>query len=136
VLVHSAWSEGIGSSIAFGVEGLPKETSAVLILLCDQVAVTETDLNALVDCYKNNLHKDAPSIVCAKYAGRFGVPAIFPRAFFPQLMSLAGDVGAKKILEQNAVVDVCMDHAVIDIDTQENLIQFIHATSAGKEQRS
>ncbi|MFO1388258.1 NTP transferase domain-containing protein [Cellvibrio sp.] len=126
VIIHSEWQEGIGSSIACGVASLPNNVSAVMVLLCDQVAVTAEDLKLLVKCYNNSLRNEsAGQITCATYAGRLGVPAIFPRRYFPQLISLKGDVGAKKILEANAVLTVPLERAAIDIDTPENLNHFI-----------
>lgn len=136
VLVNPNWSDGLGGSIAYGVAALPTHTSAVLILLCDQVAITVTDLNNLCHHYKS-LSEDANSapIVCASYENGLGVPAIFPQRFFPQLIALHGDIGAKKILQNNSVVSVPMERAAIDIDTQENWIQFtqLNITEGGHQ---
>lgn len=125
-VVNSDWQAGLGSSIACGVSSLPKNVSAVLILLCDQVAITKKDVDSLIKSYQDSLlGQTSGHIVCATYAGRVGVPAIFPRHFFSQLNALQGDVGAKKILENNEVIAVPLERAAIDIDTQENLNNFI-----------
>ena len=128
VIVNSNWSKGIGSSIACGVSALPVSASAVLIILCDQAALGVADYHLLQGCFlavsEQSESHNIP-IVCASYGDQLGVPAIFPKRFFPQLMALSGDVGAKKILYGNSVKTVQLLMASIDIDTQENLKDFI-----------
>lgn len=126
VIIHSEWQEGIGSSISCGVASLPNHVTAVMVMLCDQVAITQEDLGELVKCYNNSKRDESDGkIVCASYAGRLGVPAIFPRRFFSQLVSLQGDLGAKKIIEANEVLAMPLARAAVDIDTQENLNHFM-----------
>jgi molybdenum cofactor cytidylyltransferase len=61
-------------------------------------------------------------VVCAVYDGHAGVPALFPRTFFADLMALDGDSGAKAMLQSlNDKVTVPMPEAAIDIDTIEDL---------------
>ncbi len=126
VVVNPDWREGLGSSIARGVAALPANTSAVLILLCDQVALAAADLDALILCYQETFSSaDSAAIVCAGYADGPGVPAIFPRRYFAQLMELDGDAGAKIILRTNPVLRIPMEHAQIDVDTPQDLASFI-----------
>lgn len=133
IVVNPNWHEGIGSSIAYGVAALPANVSAVLILLCDQAAITSADLNVLCNRYKDVCdHINSTPIVCASYANGVGVPAIFPRRFFAQLMALSGDLGAKKLLQNDAVISVPMERAATDIDTQESWIQFTKAYQNNK----
>jgi molybdenum cofactor cytidylyltransferase len=39
-----------------------------------------------------------PAIVASAYAGVHGVPAIFPRSMFADLLALRGDKGARSVL--------------------------------------
>jgi molybdenum cofactor cytidylyltransferase len=57
------------------------------------------------------------------YDGHVGVPAIFPRICFSELMQLRGDEGARAILERNAyrLVRVPMPNAAVDLDTPADL---------------
>jgi molybdenum cofactor cytidylyltransferase len=121
VVINPAWQQGLGASIACGVAALPANTQAVLLLLCDQVAITAADLRRLINAYPTLCAPDNARlpIVCAAYAGGLGVPAIFPKAHFAQLMQLAGDKGAKPLLQQHNATPVPMGNAAIDIDTQE-----------------
>jgi molybdenum cofactor cytidylyltransferase len=54
-----------------------------------------------------------------------GVPAIFPRSVFSDLVALRGDVGARVLLQRNPdrVVRVPMASAAIDLDTPEDLLK-------------
>ncbi len=128
IVINPNWRAGIGNSIACGVAALPSTASAVLIVLCDQVALTAADFMLLCNRYQQLLDDktsvEVMPIVCAAYAEGLGVPAIFPQRFFNQLTALEGDCGAKKLLLTNSVMSVLMERAAIDIDTQDNWVQF------------
>lgn len=124
VVINPDWDQGIGSSIACGVAALPASASAVLILLCDQAALSSLDLAHLTSRYEHVSSNAIPPIVCASYADGLGVPAIFPNYYFNQLKELRGDMGAKHILQHNLVLKVPMATAEIDIDTQDQWVRF------------
>jgi len=111
------WHKGLGHSIAAAVEQLTGKYQSLLILAADQIAITHGDLEALLN------QSDGEHIVAAHYDGQPGIPAIFPESFFSDLAELSGDRGAKKILmsHPDAVVHVQCPNAAIDIDTRENL---------------
>ena len=124
-LVHPQWVNGLGASIAFGVQHLPADTDAVLILLADQIALTQVDVDGLRQRFEQQRGESSlKNIVCAHYGGQVGVPAIFPRRYFDELAALQGDKGAKKILLTDSVVSVSLPNAAIDIDTPEDLLNF------------
>ena len=62
-------------------------------------------------------------IVCAKYQGKRGVPAVFPASFFDNLKKLSGDKGAKMLLQKTdlSVVELVLPEASMDIDTVTDL---------------
>ena len=112
------WQRGLGHSIAFGVEQVD-QADGILILLADQVAVTSEDILHLLQAF------DGQHSVCAHYADRKGVPAIFAPQHWPGLMALEGDRGARQLLQQDdAIAAVDMPNAAIDIDTKEQLERF------------
>ena len=119
VIVNRQWREGLGSSIRAGVSALPPACEAVLLLLADQLAVSSDDLRRLASAWKGQ----DTVIAASSYAGTVGVPAIFPRWCFPDLMGLRGDYGAKSVLHRHAdrLVRVPMPNAAIDLDTPEHL---------------
>jgi molybdenum cofactor cytidylyltransferase len=91
---NTLWPEGIGSSIRRAVSGLGPGCDGVLILLCDQPRLTAAHLDALIEAF--SLRPDRPA--ASVYAGSAGVPALFPRAMFGELLSLTGDSGANRVL--------------------------------------
>ncbi len=112
------WGRGLSTSLVSGVAALPPEADAVLILLCDQPAVTAEDLDALIAAWQ----VEPELIAAAGFNERLGPPVIIPRAFWPQLAALRGDQGARSLLEwhtERATVD--MPHAALDVDTPEDL---------------
>jgi len=119
-LIHNpAWQSGVGKSLAIGVRALRARGAAgVLVMLCDQPLVPESDLMTLVDAWQDN-----PLIpAAARYNDSAGVPAIFPASYFEQLAELEGDTGARALLRgQNECSIVDMPSAAIDIDTAEDI---------------
>jgi molybdenum cofactor cytidylyltransferase len=118
VIVNRRWQEGLASSLRAGIESLPDDVAA-LIWLGDQVGVTAEDLRRLIAAWDG----DRSRIAASSYGGTIGVPAIFPRSVFPELLALRGDRGAKGVLrhhpEKTTFVD--MPNAATDIDTPTDL---------------
>jgi molybdenum cofactor cytidylyltransferase len=127
LVINTQWAVGMGTSIACGIQQLPANCAAVLILLCDQWAIELADLKTL----KSTWQKSPDKIIASEYFEPklqqtvLGAPAIFPRQFFPQLMPLK-ETGARKILNQNndQLIAVPIDHAALDLDTPQDLNNF------------
>ncbi len=122
VVSNPRWETGLASSIAAGIASAEAdpEVEAVLILACDQVAVTAQDLRNLRSAFDPSVLASA-----AGYGdGAFGVPAIFAREAFPALRALQGDGGAKSLLaaHPDRVRFVEMPNAALDVDRPEDLI--------------
>ena len=117
LIVNHRWQEGIGQSLAVGVEHLQHQYQAVLVLLADQARVQARHLKAMLKAF------DDERIVCAYYRGARGVPAIFPNRYFDSLVQLSGDQGAKGILQkaEDSLVEMDLPEAAFDIDTVEDL---------------
>ncbi len=109
------WRDGIGSSVAVGVGSLPKSAEGVLITVVDQPLLTATTLKQLVALWRSDPRK---AVACS-YRGTMGVPALFPKSFFPQLCGLSGNRGAKSLLTSTGqpLVTLPCDEAALDIDT-------------------
>lgn len=119
-ILNSSWKQGIGSSIACGVREIESQHDAIMILLADQVAITVSDLKTMVTRFNGS------NIVCARYAGSRGVPALFAQNSFNEMKKLKGKTGAKSILNQSNenIIDIEISNAVIDIDTPADLERF------------
>ena len=132
VAVNREWSEGIASSIREGLAHTPATADGVLIVLADQAAVTIEDLRRLASTWRRNPN----SLVAAQYAGRVGVPAIFPRWCFRELNELRGDRGAQTLLQRHIdrLVRLPMPSAELDIDRPEDLLALEVATQVKRQQ--
>ena len=119
IVENKHWNQGLASSLKTGIDSLEPGCPAVMITLCDQVLVTEEHLRRLIDLWLDN-----PSeIVAGGYAGTVGTPAVIPAEFYPQLLELEGDAGAKSLLKNNAerVTTLLMAEAEFDIDVPSDL---------------
>ena len=111
------WPEGMSSSIRLGCQLLASDCDQILVLLADQILVSAYELHSLFD------ETDSTGIACAGFSGTVGPPALFGSAFYPALLSLKAENGAKRILTnpENHVRVVPMASAGWDIDTPEDL---------------
>jgi molybdenum cofactor cytidylyltransferase len=117
---NDQFSEGMSTSMKAGLSCLPPDVEAVMFLLVDQPFVSEKHLSEMADKWLSNPAK----VLCAAYSGIVGVPAIFPRKYFEQLLALKGDQGARKILKNLSDTEVLrypLPEASVDLDTLEDL---------------
>jgi len=116
IVENPNWQSGISSSIRVGLDELLKDDlNGVVVMLCDQPFVTPDVLNDLVDTH---LQTGRP-IVASSYETSCGVPAFFTRELFPELISLTGDQGARRIIlnHPELVATVAFPHGALDVDT-------------------
>ncbi|WP_461453102.1 nucleotidyltransferase family protein [Mucilaginibacter sp.] len=119
-IYNKHWKEGMASSIRSGINEIMKDemVDKTIILLCDQPFADEKLLSNLVSkqAETNKL------IIASEYNGIAGVPALFERAIFNDLLKLQGHEGAKKIIQKNTqFVDyIPFEKGSIDIDTPED----------------
>jgi molybdenum cofactor cytidylyltransferase len=124
--VHNeAYGEGIASSVKAGIAAVPEECDGALVCLGDMPLVGAGLIDALVDRFA----PDAGALIVVPVSGgRRGNPVLWSRRFFPELMALEGDVGARHLIERRgeAVAEIAVegDGAFVDIDTPEALETF------------
>ena len=122
IFYNKNWSTGMASSIQCGLKELlilSPELDAIVLMVCDQPFVSPDLIQQLIAGYQRSHYP----IVASEYADILGVPALFDRAFFPDLFQLQGDRGAQSIIRQNrsCVLGIPFAKGVIDIDTPQNL---------------
>ncbi|WP_207510402.1 nucleotidyltransferase family protein [Longitalea luteola] len=118
IVYNPDWQEGIASSIRCGLQALLNRTpepDQVIFMVCDQPFVTPELLLELI----NERQNTGKSIVASAYDGTLGIPALFDRTMFPQLLELQGDTGAKQLIKNNLddTATVLFPQGNIDIDT-------------------
>jgi molybdenum cofactor cytidylyltransferase len=120
IVFNPEWEQGIASSIRCGLQALLNRTpppDQVIFMVCDQPFVTPALLLDLV----NERQKSHKSIIASSYAGTLGIPALFDKTHFAQLLDLQGDTGARKIIQQyvEEVASVEFREGEFDIDTEQ-----------------
>jgi molybdenum cofactor cytidylyltransferase len=124
-------NQGLGHTIAQSVEKTTStesenksksDVSHIMITLADQIALETNDYVRLIE----QSLKSPTQLICATAAQKMMPPAIFPCHYFPDLMALQGDKGAKALLYKNkeSLQTVTMPNAIIDIDTKQDLIRW------------
>lgn len=117
IVVNENWEDGVGSSIARGIERILEiapSSDAVLITLCDQPHVTGEKLRPFLERFSH----ESAAVIAAEYDGLVGVPALFPKVLFPKLRALTGDKGAREIIRNSPdAMTIPLPEAGIDIDT-------------------
>ena len=117
IVINEHWREGMATSIRAGIVALPNfaheiPPTGVILMTCDQPAVTREHLRALAA---------SGDLTASEYAGRHGVPAYFPASSFASLTQLSGDSGARELLRDGHAIPLCFGE--LDIDTPEALAE-------------
>ena len=124
VLVHAHWEEGMSSSMQCGLRYLieTSQVEQVILMLCDQPYVSQELLDQLMKEKKSS----RKGIVACSYAGTVGVPALFGKDYFPDLLALKGTEGAKKVILNHQADTFLVDFPLgaIDLDTEEDVQKF------------
>ncbi len=118
---HSA---GLATSLKLGLSSLPADIDGAMIMLADMPFVGAGLVDELIGAFGSTQEQD---IIVPVRSGRLGNPVIWPIRFFPEMMELDGDSGArillKKYAEKITAVPVQSDAAFFDIDTPAELEQ-------------
>ena len=129
VVYNPHWKKGMGNSLKVGLKQVLKMapgTEAVLVMVCDQPRLTPQYLIDLIQQYNTTKSK----IVASAYSGTVGVPALFDKSFFQELLLVEDEQGAKKILDRHSdsIRTVDFSGGEIDLDTLEDFQTFIQKT--------
>jgi molybdenum cofactor cytidylyltransferase len=122
-IVHNPdYAEGLGTSLRVGVAAVPAEADGAVVCLGDMPQVTGTLIDLLIAAYDP---EQGALVVAPTRDGKRGNPVLWSRRFFPELMSVAGDVGARHVINNysEAVVEVPVQElgAFVDVDTPDAL---------------
>ena len=116
------FAEGLATSVKAGIGAVPETADGAVVCLGDMPLIDSKLIDRLVDAFA----PDRGSLIVVPVAGgRRGNPVLWSRRFFPELMTLDGDIGARHLIAQHAEavaeVEVEGKSAFLDIDTPEML---------------
>jgi molybdenum cofactor cytidylyltransferase len=118
-IVHNPdFAEGLSTSLRVGLNALSADVDGVVVLLADMPQVDAALIDRLIAAFDPG--KGALAVV-PTIDGKRGNPVLWSRRFFPDLMALEGDVGARHLIGRyaEAVVEVPMTGRgpMADVDT-------------------
>ena len=127
IVFNQVWQSGMSSSIVAGLEKsleINPHLSSAIILLCDQPFVTKEMILRLIE----KQMRTEKAIVASEYKNTIGVPALFIKSKFAELLDLKGDVGARVLIKKYGDEDlatISAPEAAFDIDTKEDYRKFL-----------
>ena len=121
--VHNPdFAQGLGTSLKVGVAAVPGENDGAIICLADMPQVNAALIDKLIAAFEP---EKGALVVMPTFEGTRGNPVLWSRRFFPDLMAIEGDVGARHLIARyaEAATEVPVDgqEAFIDVDTPEAL---------------
>jgi molybdenum cofactor cytidylyltransferase len=123
--VHNPdFAEGLSTSVTTGLAAVPDDVDGAIICLGDMPQVTAPLIDKLVAAFDP---ERGALVVVPTIDGKRGNPVVWARRFFPELMALDGDIGARHLIgrypEAVAEVPLTGTAALTDIDTPEALVR-------------
>ena len=105
---------GMSRSLQLGIEALPGEADAAVILLADQPTVSPGDLARLIAARDGH-----PFVATVDRAGLAAPPVLIERSGFAHTLDLHGDAGLRHLLRtrRDLVASVRVDTHAPDVDT-------------------
>jgi molybdenum cofactor cytidylyltransferase len=121
VVVNRDYLRGQSTSLKAGVLRIQHDFPSVMFLLGDQPLVDTTFINLLLERFAAS---EKPICVPA-HRGIRGNPTLFERSFYPQLLKLEGDRGARELIAAHAdhvlAVEIVDARVFLDIDRPEDV---------------
>lgn len=121
--VHNVdYAAGLATSVKAGIAAVPDDAAGAMVCLGDMPLIDAKLLDRLVGAFDP---ERGALIALPVSDGRRGNPVLWSRRFFPELMTLDGDTGARHLIAKHteAIVEVPVEGqgAFLDIDTPEAL---------------
>tara|TARA_Y100000590_G_scaffold330232_1_gene375075 strand:- start:277 stop:852 length:576 start_codon:yes stop_codon:yes gene_type:complete len=118
IVFNNNYESGMSSSIKIGLNKLSSKTESFFICLGDMPMVNYDIYNLIIKS------KDKNEIIVPIYNDQQGNPILFNKSIKEKIMTITGDVGAKKILElnKNKIFNLVINNRFITkgFDTQDD----------------
>ncbi len=116
------YAAGLSTSLRRGLAAVGDDVDGAVICLGDMPLVKRGDIDALVAAFDPASDQ---TIYVPTFERKRGNPILWARRHFAEMSALAGDVGAKALLDQHAdavtLVPVADPGVTVDVDTPEAL---------------
>jgi molybdenum cofactor cytidylyltransferase len=116
------FESGLSTSLRRGLSALPDGVAGALVCLGDMPRIGADAIDRLVEVFD----PEGGSAICVPvYKGKQGNPVLWARRFFPEIMEITGDVGARHLIgayaDQVRKVEMPTDDVLFDVDTPGGL---------------
>lgn len=119
------FANGLSASLRCGLNVLPEDCDGALVLLGDMPGVSTALIDKLIASFDT---AESRAICVATRHGKRGNPVLWARRFFPEMLAIEGDVGARNLIgtygELVCEVEASDDAPLTDIDTPEALASY------------
>jgi CTP:molybdopterin cytidylyltransferase MocA len=119
-------ASGQASSLRVGLQSMPEEIAGALVMLGDQPLVGARTVGVLLRAWRREGSRPA---VAASYGDRSWLPPVLlDRSLWPELMSLKGDVGARRLFDRRPELIDTVPAAgrPDDVDTPDDYARIVH----------
>jgi molybdenum cofactor cytidylyltransferase len=117
------FAAGLGTSLRAGIAAVPADADGAVVCLGDMPQVDASLIDRLIAAFDPDR---GALVIVPTFEGKRGNPVLWSRRFFPDLMAIEGDVGARHLIGRyaEAVFELPVDGkaALTDIDTPEALL--------------
>ncbi len=118
------FSEGMTTSIKYGVKMVSHECDGLLICLGDMPFINTSEINKLIHAYFKNRIKGKGLIVVPVFKRQRGNPVLFSIEFQNDILEHKKESGCKEVIMKNSdsVMEIEMDDEkmLLDVDTMED----------------
>src|SRR5207245_3456759 len=117
--INPDYTGATSGSLHLGLERLPADVEAVVVLLADMVLVTRQMLEGLVAAAR----RSAAPLFVSRYGDVTAPPLLFRRSLFGELMAWTGEGCGKAVVQRHKAEAVYLDWpsaALTDVDTPED----------------
>jgi molybdenum cofactor cytidylyltransferase len=123
--VHNPnFAEGLSTSVKAGLAAVPDDVDGAIVCLGDMPQVSAQLIDKLIAAFDP---ERGALVVVPTIDGKRGNPVVWARRFFPEMMALDGDIGARHLIGRypEAVSEVPLTDtaALVDVDTPEALVR-------------
>ncbi len=129
IIDNPDWQNGMGSSIKMGLIGsylITKGFDGLIFMTSDMPFVNAEVINQLI---KTAIEFPDKTIIASKYAGTLGIPVLYKKERFEDILDMKPEHGAKQFFNKypDEIVSVDFDLGAIDLDTKEDYYNFLQS---------
>ena len=129
IIDNPDWQKGMGSSIKMGLVGsylVTKGFDGLIFMTSDMPFVNAAIINKLIETACEFPDK---TIIASKYSGTLGVPVLYKKERFEDILDMKPEHGAKQFFNKypEEIVTVDFDLGAVDLDTKEDYYNFLQS---------